>query len=118
MHVRWRSQGRNPSEICGGHVEKRSPLRQADETTTDKATLPKSDYGRCEHPCDVVTGSGDGPDYEDRFWKFGMDETQPLPPVVQRSTKYFPRGRRLPINIAIDACNLSIHTRVRHGRPR
>jgi hypothetical protein len=50
----------------------RSPLRQADETTTGKATLPKSDYGRCEHPCDVVTDSGGIPDYGNRFWKFGI----------------------------------------------
>ncbi|KYN31932.1 hypothetical protein ALC56_13685 [Trachymyrmex septentrionalis] len=80
MHVRRCFRGRSPSEICGGHVEKRSPLRQADETTTDKATLPKSDYGRCKHLCDVVTSSGDGPDYSDRFWKFGIVETQPLSP--------------------------------------
>lgn len=37
----------------------------------DKATLLKSDYGRCEHPCDVVLGSGDDPNYDDQFWKFG-----------------------------------------------
>ncbi|TGZ56189.1 hypothetical protein DBV15_01667 [Temnothorax longispinosus] len=102
MYVRQCFRGRSLSEIFGGHVEKRSPLRQADETTTDKATLPKSDYGRSEHPCDVVTDSDDGSDYDDRFYIFGIAETQPLP-VVQRSTKYFPRGGRLPINIAIDA---------------
>ncbi|KYM96233.1 hypothetical protein ALC62_13103 [Cyphomyrmex costatus] len=75
MHVRRCFRGQSPSEICGGHVEKRSPLRQADETTTDKATLPKSDYGRCKHLCDVIISSGDGPDYDNRFWKFGTVET-------------------------------------------
>lgn len=54
MHVRARFRGQSPSEICVGHAEKRSPLRRADETTTDKATLLKSDYGRSAHPCDVV----------------------------------------------------------------
>lgn len=38
--------------------------------TTDKATLLKRDYSRCEHLSDVVTGSGDSPDYNDRFRKF------------------------------------------------
>jgi len=55
--VRRHFRGRNPWEICDGHVGKQSPLRQADETTTDKATLLKSNYSCCEHPCDVVTDS-------------------------------------------------------------
>jgi len=81
-------------EICGGHVEKRSPLRQADVTTMDKATLPKSDYGRCEHPCDVVTDSGDGPDYDDRFWKFRIVETAFIA-CCPTKHKIFPAWRKV-----------------------
>lgn len=62
-NVRPHFPGRNPSEICDVHAGKRSPPPRVDETTTDKATLLKSDYGsRCVHPSDVVTASGDDSD--------------------------------------------------------
>lgn len=65
IYVRPCFRGQNLSEIYDEHVEKQLPLRQADEMMKGKATLLKSDYDRCEHPCDVVLDPDD-PD-DDRF---------------------------------------------------
>lgn len=109
MHVRARFRGQSPSEICVGRAEKRSPLRRADETTTDKATLLKSDYGRSAHPCDVVQ-----PRFR-RWFLITMDSGNSEREIrsscrllFERSAEYSPRARRgrLPFDIAIDACNL------------